>query len=258
MDRNFQEEINNKILPIKRQYYFVKGNFMKFFPKDKKTFVEAALMLLLAVAWNQAAYNGGRLIANSWHHYDMTTSFDNMVPLVPWTVVIYFGCYITWGINYYICTTGDKEVRDHFFMADAISKIICFIFFLAIPTTNIRPEITGTGIWDYGMRFLYGIDNPDNLFPSIHCLVSWFCWIGVRKRKDVHIVYRYFSLLMAIAVCVSTLTTRQHVVVDIIGAIVIAEVCYIIAKPRKINRIYGIVLEKIKRILRIEKSNCKE
>ncbi len=225
--------------------------FMNSILKDKKRFAEIAFTLVLAIVFNQTAYYVGRIIAGSWYHYDMTTAFDNRVPLVPWTVVIYFGCYLFWAANYYICAKQEKEARDRFFTADAISKVICLIFFILLPTTNIRPEIGDATFWDYAMKFLYWIDSPDNLFPSIHCLVSWFCWIGVRRRKDVHIAYRYFSLLMALAVCVSTLTTKQHVVADVISAIALAEICYLIAKSTKINRFYSLLINRLLRLFRI-------
>ena len=179
-----------------------------------------------------------RLIAGEWHHYDMTTSFDSMIPFVPWTVAIYFGCYIFWGVNYYMCSRQEAGKRNRFFAADALAKAICFIIFIAIPTTNIRPEITDTGLWGFLMTFLYQIDSADNLFPSIHCLVSWLCWVGIRREASIPKVYRYFSLIMAVAVCISTLTTYQHVIVDVIGGILLAELAYHITANRKIADLY--------------------
>lgn len=186
-------------------------------------------ILLFTFLWNQSVYSGARLLAHSWHHYDMTTPLDQAIPFLPWTITIYFGCYLFWCINYYLCSVQPDSDRDRFFCADALAKGICFLFFLLIPTTNIRPEVTDTNIWGNLMKFLYQIDAADNLFPSIHCLVSWFCWIGVRKRKDIPALYRYFSLLAAAAVCISTITTRQHVLADVIGGVVIAEICYYLA-----------------------------
>lgn len=71
---------------------------------------------------------------------------------------------------------------------------------------------------------------PDNLFPSIHCLVSWLCWIGLRNQKQIKTGYKIFSFLMAIAICICTLTTKQHVIVDVIAAVGLAEVSYLISK----------------------------
>ena len=42
------------------------------------------------------------------------------------------------------------------------------------------------------MRFLYQVDAADNLFPSIHCLTSWFCYIGIRGRVRAEMVSRIF------------------------------------------------------------------
>ncbi len=212
---------------------------MKKILKNKPDFRETAFILILAFLWNEAVYLGTRQIAQSWHHYDMTASIDRLVPFLPWTVSIYFGCYLFWCINYYLCAVQERTERDRFFCADALAKGICFVLFLLIPTTNIRPEIIGETVWDILMKLLYQIDAADNLFPSIHCLVSWFCWIGVRKREDIPVLYRHFSLAMAVAVCISTLTTRQHVIADVIGGVALAEVSYILAGYAKVRRYYS-------------------
>lgn len=216
--------------------------------KNKIT-IETVVMLAVAFLWNGGVYVAARLIAEEWHHYDMTTSIDKMIPFLPWTVAIYFGCYIFWGINYYMCSMQEEHKRNRFFTADALAKVICFVIFIAIPTTNIRPEITDTGIWGFLMNFLYQVDSADNLFPSIHCLVSWLCWVGVRKETSVPKVYRIFSLLMAVAVCISTLTTYQHVIVDVIGGVLLAELAYYLAD----SKIVGIYTKFINSIVNLLK-----
>jgi len=218
-------------------------------PKNKIT-LETVVMLAVAFLWNGGVYVAARLIAGEWHHYDMTTSVDKMIPFLPWTVAIYFGCYIFWGINYYMCSMQEEHKRNRFFTADALAKVICFVIFIAIPTTNIRPEITDTGIWGFLMNFLYQVDSADNLFPSIHCLVSWLCWVGIRKETSVPKVYRIFSLLMAIAVCISTLTTYQHVIVDVIGGVLLAELVYYLAGSSKIIGIYTKIINSIVNLLK--------
>ena len=111
-----------------------------------------------------------------------------------------------------------------------MGKVICLLFYLFLPTTNVRPEITGTGIFDMLLNFLYTIDSADNLFPSIHCLVSWFCYAGLRDRKEVSVAYKNFSLIFALLVCVSTLVTKQHVIVDVIAGVGFAELTWQISQ----------------------------
>ena len=101
--------------------------------------------LLLALLWNSLAYNGARWIASGRYHYNIETVLDERIPFIPWTLVIYFGCYLFWGINYILIAGQEKESVYRFFTADAISRIVCFCFFVLFPTTNTRPEIVADG-----------------------------------------------------------------------------------------------------------------
>ncbi len=208
------------------------------FPRLTRT---AAIQLIVALLWHELVYLGARWIARGWVHYDLTTGFDRKIPLVPWTIVIYFGCYAFWAVNYYLCAAQEPKERNRFFLADFLAKTVCFVLYLALPTTNVRPEIVGGGIFDHLMRFLYSVDAADNLFPSLHCLTSWLCWIGVRKRKNIPGWYRWESLTIAILVCISTLTTYQHVIADVIAGVLIAELCYYVAGRNRIQRLYSTI-----------------
>lgn len=181
----------------------------------------------------------------------MTTRIDLVVPFLPWTIIIYWGCYLFWGTNYCLCALQDRSERNRFFCADILSRCICLAFFLLLPTTNIRPEVTGITVWDDLMRLLYRVDAADNLFPSIHCLVSWLCWIGVRKRKDIPTIYRYISLIASLLVCISTLTTKQHVIVDVIGGIALAECSYMIAGIPRVHTMFSKIMDALFQIFHI-------
>ena len=169
--------------------------------------------LLLALLWNSLAYNGARWIASGRYHYNIETVLDERIPFIPWTLVIYFGCYLFWGINYILIARQEKESVYRFFTADAISRIVCFCFFVLFPTTNTRPEIVADGFWNQAVIWLYSIDAADNLFPSIHCLVSWFCFLGIRGRQEIPKWYQYLSCVIAVCVFLSTLMTGMWQVV---------------------------------------------
>ena len=225
---------------------------MKLHIKNKEELAERALTVSLALLWNTVVYYGARWLAGSWDHLDMTTQIDLLVPFLPWTISIYWGCYLFWGTNYCLCALQDRSERNRFFCADILSRCICLLFFLLLPTTNIRPEVTGISVWDDLLRLLYHVDAADNLFPSIHCLVSWLCWIGVRERKDIHSVYRYISLIAALLVCISTLTTKQHVIVDVIGGIALAECSYMIAGIPRVHTMFSKIMDALFQMLHIK------
>lgn len=209
----------------------------------------AFVPLIMEFVLNTLVYGGAKMIAGGWHHYNLETRIDTMIPFVPWTVVIYFGCYIFWIANYILSVRQGKEQAYRFLSADFLAKCICLVFFLLLPTTNTRPEVGEQGIWNMAMRFLYWVDSADNLFPSIHCLTSWLCYIGVRGRKNIPLWYRIFSCLMAVAVFLSTLTTKQHVIVDVAAGVVLAEGCYWIAGHTglagRYGRMFGRISEKL-------------
>lgn len=195
--------------------------------------------LATEVLLNCVVYWGAMKLTKSRHHYDMTIPLlDGSVPLLCWTTIIYFGCYLFWIANYILIARQGETIMYRLLSADFLAKLVCLICFLAVPTTNVRPVIVGDGFWENTMRFLYQVDQPSNLFPSIHCLTSWFCYIGIRGKRNVSRGYRLFSCLMALAVCASTLTTKQHVFVDVPAGLLLAEAMYLVTEKSGFAVVY--------------------
>ena len=186
----------------------------------------AVFPLLSCVTVNCIVYFGIAKLAGEWKHYDLTLPFDRAVPLVPGFVSVYLGCYLFWIINYILIARQGEEHCIRFATADMMSRLVCCVFFLLLPTTNVRPVLEGEGIWVTLLQAVYNMDAPVNLFPSIHCLVSWMCFIGIRGNKRVPRWYRIFSCIFALLVVVSTQVTKQHYLIDAIGGILLVEVLY--------------------------------
>jgi len=209
--------------------------------------------LIAAVSFNMIVYVGSRLIAGEWHHYNIESSWDRRIPFWPPSAVIYLGCYLFWAANYIIIAQQEKDTVCQFFSADFLSRIVCLIFYLVVPTTNVRPNVDPSGFWNQLLLYLYSIDAADNLFPSIHCLVSWFCYIGIRGNEKIPKWYRGLSCIMALLVCASTLLTKQHVIIDVIGGILLAEFCIWFSKKTSIWKVYQNILNYLnKKIFSIE------
>ena len=194
--------------------------------------------LVIALIFNTIAYNGTRIITTSKYHYDITSPIDNLIPVIPATIIIYLGCYLYWIVNYVIGAGQEDDEAYKFLSADLFAKLICMVIFIAFPTTNTRPVLEDEGFFTEALKMLYQIDAADNLFPSIHCLTSWFCLIAVRKNPNIKTVYKIISVIITVAICVSTLTTRQHVIVDVAGGIALAEFSYLIVDKIGFTRIY--------------------
>ena len=201
--------------------------------------------LVLAVLFNFSVYYGSRVIAGGWHHYNIESRFDELIPFWPPSVLIYFGSYVFWIVNYILMARQGKKEVCQFFSCDFLSRTVCLICYILFPTTNTRPVVASSGLFNQMMVYLYTIDAADNLFPSIHCLVSWLCYIGLRGRKEISGWYRKCSFLLAILICVSTLTTKQHVIWDVAGGILLAEFCLYLGKKQVVWETYQKLTDKV-------------
>lgn len=194
----------------------------------------SVISLIASFVFNSIIYWGAQLLMKDTYHYDFTSTLDNKIPFIKEWVVIYLVCYIFWIVNYILIAREGKEQWFRFAFADILSRLICGIFFVLLPTTNIRPAVVGDDIFSRLMSFVYQVDTPSNLFPSIHCLVSWFCFVGIRSSRKIPLWYKVFSCVFSILVFLSTQFTKQHYIIDIIGGVVIAELCFYIAHHTQI------------------------
>lgn len=194
----------------------------------------AFFSVIFCFVFNSLIYTGTQILMKNARHYDLSTSFDHNIPFVPEWVFIYVICFAFWAVNYIIITRTGHDEWFKFATADYLSRIICMVFFIIMPTTNTRPVITGNGLAENIMGFIYMADPATNLFPSIHCLVSWLCYAGIRGRKNIPLWYRAFSCIFAIMVFISTQFTKQHYIADVFAGVLIAEICIYIGNHTKL------------------------
>ena len=203
---------------------------------SRQYFIISLVLMLLS---NRVLFDGARLFNENLRHWDLRLPLDARIPFLPWTILIYAGCGFWWLYIYWLISQRNRPDADRFFAANLLSKAVSFLVFVLFPTAVTRPELGGESVWISLLRILYVLDKPDNVFPSIHCVLGWFCWIGVREEEDIPFPCRFSSLLMAVAVCLSTLTVRQHVLLDVAGGILLSEICYWAAGCEKLGQCYA-------------------
>ena len=86
--------------------------------------------LIMALLCNFAVYSGCNALTRNWNLHSLAIPLDKQIPLIPWTIVIYFGCYIFWIINYILIYRRSREYAYRFFVADFLSRIVCLVFFM--------------------------------------------------------------------------------------------------------------------------------
>lgn len=185
------------------------------------------ILLLLATC---LAFYATRPFNKSYYHYDLTTVADDIMPFTPFFIIFYILAFAQWFFVYLATAKHSRSLCYEIFSSEITAKIIGAIFFLVLPTTIARPEITGNDVFSQLTSFIYSADTPDNLFPSFHCLDSWICfraWLKMKKFQDKPAVARTVNvlhLLFTLAVFVSTVFVKQHFFIDIIGGVAVAEI----------------------------------
>lgn len=186
--------------------------------------------IALALVFNCFVYFILRLFVRGAVHYDLSIPLDRAIPFVPAFIVVYVLAFLQWAVGYIIICRDSKELCYRVMAGEMISKFICALFFVFLPTAMTRPEVTGSGVFEKLTRLIYFLDTPDNLFPSLHCMESWLCFRCALEAKKPSPVYKYGSLVFTLLVFASTLLVKQHLVLDIPAAVAVAELGQLISR----------------------------
>lgn len=185
--------------------------------------------LLLALVANFIIYFGTSSLRRFLTFRSLALPIDDKIPFFAPFIVFYILAYVQWIANYLLIAREGKSFCFRFVYGDVISKLFCLVFFLLLPTTLVRPEVTGNGICEQLVRLIYQMDAPVNLFPSIHCLESWCCIHAALRMKKTPRWYLPVTVVMSLCVFASTLLVKQHVFIDLFGGILVFEAGYFIA-----------------------------
>ena len=182
-------------------------------------------------------FSGTRVFLPYLAVHNMTIPADHAIPFIPQWIVIYFLSYVSWLVSAVWILEEGKPHGYRFACAYMLALLISGAIFLIYPGTMERAALNGGGLWVDWMRFLYWIDSPTNLCPSLHVLISYFCWRGTLGCRRIPRWYQWFNLVFLVLVCCSILFVKQHALVDIPVALVVGELAVQLARLWRLERI---------------------
>lgn len=187
----------------------------------------AFFSLLFCFGGGTLIYSVTQQLVEGRQLYDLTMDFDRMVPFVPAWVFVYVLSFPFWGVSYILAAReNSRDFWFRFVFSDLLARAVCAVIFVVFPTTNVRPECGTEGFWNQAMALIYAVDPPLDLFPSIHCMVSLMCYLGIRKCEAIPRWYRTGTLVFTCLVFASTQFTKQHYIVDVFGGVILALACF--------------------------------
>ncbi|MBE9916377.1 inositol phosphorylceramide synthase [Paenibacillus donghaensis] len=155
----------------------------------------------------------------------LITAWDRLIPFMPAFIIPYLIWYPYVFLMFVVFFRKDRNVYYRSLTLTCVGLAVCYLVFYLYQTTFPRPEIGQDGVLNWLVGIVYQMDAPYNCFPSIHVLTSYIVVKAAYQCK--------LSRLANAAVCatsgiiiISTLFVKQHVLMDVVGGIVLAEMLY--------------------------------
>jgi len=150
--------------------------------------------------------------------YSFKIRLDGQIPLLPWTVWIYFSYFLLIPISIILAWNSNYAIP--LLVTQIISTLIASLIWRIFPNGVIRPQIEST--YNHNHRFLgliYNYDKDCNGLPSGHVLLSFIaCFYLAKLFPQIWAVF----VLVLLAISFSTLTTKQHYFLDMVISLVFA------------------------------------
>ena len=162
---------------------------------------------------------------------------DDLFPVIPVFAVIYVYSYVFWIMGPMAVSMTKKHNFINYIYGLSLAYLIGFLFFVFVPTYMDRVseglmEIADKpGFFNGLLKTIYAADGSEkafNLMPSYHCLISAYCYLGIRKQPEISKGFKIYSFVMAALIVLSTLYTKQHYIIDCITGVGISVLCYML------------------------------
>jgi membrane-associated phospholipid phosphatase len=189
---------------------------------------EWVLKLILLIVLNPLVY--GPYLFLQHHHFFQTTTMplsviDRLIPFMPQTVWIYLSIDILMPIGPLLM--GQRRQLLRYATGIILIGLVADVVFLFWPTSCPRPDKTGANAL---YQAVVSIDNSFHAFPSLHAafaIYSALCGGMVVRELNASRTWQIVFWLWAFFILLATLTTKQHVLADIMAGSVLGLVAYL-------------------------------
>ena len=157
--------------------------------------------------------------------YNISTNLDRFLPLIKIFIIPYMSLWFFLAFCFVYLCFKNKKVYYETMITLCLCYVVAFITYYFFQTTVPRPMVTGNDVFTKLILFTYHSDEPFNCFPSIHVITSYLAVKGINSttaRKAVKIPVNVIGFLIII----STEFVKQHVIMDILFALLICNVIY--------------------------------
>lgn len=153
--------------------------------------------------------------------YSLVTVLDQHIPFITYFIAPYLAWYILMFVVLAWFMKHDYELYIESIVSICVGLLLSFMVYAVFQTTVPRPVVLGQDLFSRLTRFMYGMDNPYNAFPSIHVMTAYIIFIASRKVKRYGKKVMLASQTLSVLVILSTVFLKQHTLLDVFGGILL-------------------------------------
>lgn len=194
-------------------------------------------MVTIVIA-HVTVYFGTKLINGSMPHSSPAVAVDTWIPFAPEWVIIYVLTFFFWAAGLVYIAIQDDKLCYKFTMSVLVGELACGIIFILMPTVISRPQVIGDLYYHRLMEYVFANDVPTNLFPSMHCMMSYMVFRMIVVSPKSSLPYKIGSGILTVLICASTLFVKQHFFPDVISGLIFGEVAMLIGQKTNLWKIF--------------------
>ncbi|WP_425806604.1 phosphatase PAP2 family protein [Desulfitobacterium sp. Sab5] len=153
--------------------------------------------------------------------YSLVTVLDQHIPFIKYFIAPYLAWYFLMFVVLAWFMKHDYELYIQSIFSICVGLLLSFMVYAVFQTTVPRPVILGQDLFSRLTRFMYGMDNPYNAFPSIHVMTAYIIFIASSKAKGYGKKAMLASQTLSVLVILSTVFLKQHTLMDVFGGILL-------------------------------------
>ena len=188
---------------------------------SKLVIVQAVLLVFQIIM-----YFGCEYFQSGFH--DVKRGIDDKIPFVEWSVLVYVLWFPLIALFPIALFYVNEEYYVFYITAMFMEVVLSVICYMIYPTTFKRPKPSDKLSGKLMAIVFKGSYRGVNCAPSLHCSSCYL--IIFTALMAMHNVTGIISIIVAVAIVISTMTTKQHTVIDVLSAIPMFVVCAFIGK----------------------------
>jgi hypothetical protein len=170
--------------------------------------------------------------------HSLVTDIDKSIPFIKLFVIPYLIWYPFLLITLVYFCFYYRETYYKVIFSFIIGMLICYIIYYFFQTAVPRPSLFGNDYLTRLVNFIYSSDNQFNCFPSIHVLTCYIIIKGIKDSKKKSSLIETATTIVGVLIILSTQFIKQHVILDLIFAVLLGDAIYKIIGKFNLERDY--------------------